>query len=200
MWSTSCMTSSQSGPKRLGAALAAIGLAYPFLVYFGTQLLPPIAMVIALLAFIVLRSAGIGGSPAQRPLIVVSAVVGLVVLGIAMRAPLISLKAYPILLSIGLAALFSHSLLRPPTVMEQIAGLSQPNLDAAAISYLRKLTLVWLCFFILNAAISAATAFWASLETWTLYNGLISYLLIGCIFTGEFAVRHFVRHGRRVTE
>jgi uncharacterized membrane protein len=187
------MISSQSGSRRLGAALATVGLAYPFLVYFGMQVLPPMAIVVALLAFIALRSAGIGGSPAERSMIVVSAGVGLGVLAIATLAPLISLKSYPILLSIGLAVLFSHSLLRPPTVMEQIARLRQPKLEQATISYLRKLTLVWLCFFILNATFSAVTAFWASLETWTLYNGLISYLLIGCIFTGEFAVRYFVR-------
>jgi uncharacterized membrane protein len=171
-----------------------IGLAYPFLVYFGTQVVPPIAIVIALLGLIVLRSAVIGGSPVQRPILVVSAGAGLPVVAIATVAPLISLKAYPILLSIGLVVLFSHSLLQPPTVMERIARLSQPNLEPAAIRYLRKLTMVWLCFFVVNAAISAATAFWGSLETWTLYNGLISYLLIGSIFAGEFAVRHFVRH------
>lgn len=157
-------------------------------------------MVVALLAIIVLRAAVMGGSPAQRPLLIVSAGAGLVVMTTAMLAPLISLKAYPILFSIGLAAVFSHSLLRPPTVMEQIAWLSRPNLDPAAIAYLRKLTVVWLCFFVINAAISAATAFWGSLEAWTVYNGLISYLLIGSILAGEFTFRRLVRRDRRAAE
>jgi uncharacterized membrane protein len=65
---------------------------------------------------------------------------------------------------------------------------------------LRKVTMVWLYFFVVNAGISAGTAIWGSLEAWTLYNGLISYLLIGSIFTGEFAVRYFVLHGFRATE
>src|SRR5512147_3063840 len=103
-------------------------------------------MVVALLAIIVLRAAVMGGSPAQRPLLIVSAGAGLVVMTTAMLAPLISLKAHPILFSIRLAAVFSHSLLQPPTVMEQIAGLSRPNLDPVAIAYLRKLIMVWLCF------------------------------------------------------
>jgi uncharacterized membrane protein len=161
---------------------------------------PPASIVVALLALIVLRSVVLGGSPGQRPLLVVSAGAGFVVMATAMLAPLISLKAYPILLSIGLTAVFSHSLLRPPTVMERIAGLSRPNLNPAAISYLRKLTIVWLCFFIVNGAISAATAFWGSLKAWTLYNGLISYLLIGLIFIGEFAVRHLVHYDRPAAE
>jgi uncharacterized membrane protein len=91
-------------------------------------------------------------------------------------------------------------LLRPPTVIERIVRLRKPDLDEAVSSYLRQVTMVWLCFFIVNAGISAGTAIWGSLEAWTLYNGLISYLLIGSIFTGEFAVRHLVRHGFRAME
>ena len=30
---------------------------------------------------------------------------------------------------------------------------------------------------------------YGSLELWTLYNGLISYILIGILFLGEFIVR-----------
>lgn len=194
------MTSSPSGRKRLAGALAVTGLAYPLLVYFGSQVLPPGSIAIALLGFIVLQSTVLAESPAKRSLLTVSAVAALIVVAIGMAAPLISLKAYPILICAGLSVLFGHSLLRPPTVIERIARLRQPDLNAAAISYLCKVTVVWLCFFVVNAAISGVTAIWGSFEAWTLYNGLISYLLIGTIFAGELAVRHFVRHRFRVTE
>jgi uncharacterized membrane protein len=177
-----------------------MGLAYPLLVYFGIKVLPPGVIVIGLLALIVLQSAIITESSAQRPLLAVSAGAALVVVAIAVSAPLISLKAYPILFSLGLATLFGYSLLRPPTVIERIARLREPDLDEAVSPYLRKVTMAWLCFFVVNAGISAGTAIWGSLEAWTLYNGLISYLLIGSIFTGEFAVRYFVLHGFRATE
>ena len=91
-------------------------------------------------------------------------------------------------------------MLKPPTVIERIARLRQPDLNAAAISYLRKVTVVWLCFFVVNAAISAVTAIWGTMEVWTLYNGLISYLMIGTIFVVELAVRRFVRHRFQATE
>lgn len=200
MWLTKYMTSSPSGRKRLAGALAVTGLAYPFLVYFGTQVLPPGSIAIALLGFIVLQSTVIAESPAQRSLLTVSAVAALIVVAIGMAAPLISLKAYPILICLGLSVLFGHSLLRPPTVIERIARLRQPDLNAAAIAYLRKVTMVWLCFFVVNAAISGVTAIWGSFEAWTLYNGLISYLLIGTIFAGELLVRHSVRHRFQATE
>jgi hypothetical protein len=131
------MTSLQSGRKRVGAALAVMGLAYPLLVYFGIKVLPPGVIVIGLLALIVLQSAIITESSAQRPLLAVSAGAALVVVAIAVSAPLISLKAYPILFSLGLATLFGYSLLRPPTVIERIARLREPDLDEAVSPYLR---------------------------------------------------------------
>jgi uncharacterized membrane protein len=33
------------------------------------------------------------------------------------------------------------------------------------------------------------TALWTSAETWTLYNGLIAYLLIGALVGGEWLIR-----------
>jgi hypothetical protein len=38
------------------------------------------------------------------------------------------------------------------------------------------------------------TALWASPATWTLYNGLIAYVMMGLLFAGEYVVRwHFKR-------
>ena len=59
-------------------------------------------------------------------------------------------------------------------------------------SYLRKVTIAWLTFFLINAAISALTAISGSLKLWTLYNGFISYLLIGVMFAAEFLIRQGV--------
>jgi acyl-coenzyme A synthetase/AMP-(fatty) acid ligase/3-hydroxymyristoyl/3-hydroxydecanoyl-(acyl carrier protein) dehydratase len=55
--------------------------------------------------------------------------------------------------------------------------------------YCRKVTLVWCLFFIINGGIAAATVFFASDVLWSLYNGGISYLLIGILFGGELMVR-----------
>lgn len=59
-------------------------------------------------------------------------------------------------------------------------------------SYLRKVTIAWLMFFLINAVISAATAISGSLKLWTLYNGFISYLAIGMMFAAEFLIRQIV--------
>jgi uncharacterized membrane protein len=55
-------------------------------------------------------------------------------------------------------------------------------------------TQVWCWFFSVNGAIALATALWASPAIWTLYNGLIAYLVMGLLFAGEYVVRwHFKR-------
>jgi len=47
-------------------------------------------------------------------------------------------------------------------------------------------------FFLINAALSAATAMSGSLKLWTLYNGFISYIAMGVMFAGEFLIRQVV--------
>ena len=106
-------------------------------------------------------------------------------------SPLAALQSYPILLSLGLFCVFGYSLVRPPTVVERIARLREPDLPQDAIPYLRGVTLVWLVFFLANAAVSAATALSGSLELWTLYNGFLSYLIMGALFAGELVVRRY---------
>lgn len=97
------------------------------------------------------------------------------------------------------AAAFAHSLLWPPTIVEQIARFREPDLPVEVNSYLRKVTIAWLTFFIINAAISAATAASGSLRLWTLYNGLISYMAMGVMFAAEFLVRQLVRRRLRIS-
>jgi uncharacterized membrane protein len=99
--------------------------------------------------------------------------------------------------SLGFGAAFAYSLMWPPTIVERIARFQHPDLPLAVNSYLRKVTIAWLMFFIINAIISAATAASGSLRLWTLYNGLISYLVMGVMFAGEFLIRQHVRRRLR---
>ncbi|MGO2055828.1 MAG: hypothetical protein ACTH2G_08900 [Halomonadaceae bacterium] len=78
-------------------------------------------------------------------------------------------------------------------VIERLARLREPELPAAGIRYTRNVTWAWCGFFILNGAIASWTALYASLATWTLYNGAISYGLIAVMFTGEWLIRHQLR-------
>jgi len=171
------------------------GLAYPPLVYFGLSRLPPGVIVLFGLALIGLRL--LGSWRAERQAVVAGglalALAGAGLVALLLLSPVLAVLAYPIVISLATAAIFALSLIRPPSVIERIARLREPDLPPRAVAYTRRVTMVWTAFLVVNALVSAATAAWAPLSIWTLWNGLISYLLMGTLFLGEFAVRRIVR-------
>lgn len=74
-------------------------------------------------------------------------------------------------------------------MIERLARLQQPDLPAKGVLYTRRVTQVWCGFFIINGSIAFITAVWASFELWSLYNGLIAYLLMALLFAGEYLIR-----------
>ncbi len=104
------------------------------------------------------------------------------------NAPL-PLKLYPVLVNAGLLGLFAYSLVVPPTMIERIARAREPDLPVAAVLYTRRVTQVWCVFFAVNGIIALFTALWTPAVVWTLYNGLIAYVLMGLLFAGEYCVR-----------
>ena len=96
--------------------------------------------------------------------------------------------ALPVLINLALLAQFAGSLRGTPLV-ERFARMQEPSLSAAQVAYCRSVTKVWCVFFVLNATTSALLARYASLESWTLYNGLVAYVLIGVLATCEYVVR-----------
>jgi uncharacterized membrane protein len=99
------------------------------------------------------------------------------------------LRGYPVLINGGMFAVFAASLYRGIPVIERFARLRHPDLPAHAIAYTRRVTQVWTAFFALNGLTSAGLSLWAPWHWWTLYNGVISYVLIGLLMAGEWLVR-----------
>ena len=98
---------------------------------------------------------------------------------------------YPVVINLTMLALFSYSLYQGPSMIERLARLKEPDLPDEAIGYLKKVTLLWCGLFILNGSMAAYTAAFTSLATWTLYNGLIAYVLMGLLLGGEWLYRSF---------
>jgi uncharacterized membrane protein len=175
--------------KPLTAALGILTVAYPLVVYFAIGHLEPrhLALLLAVLALaraLVVRQSfwwvAAGGACA------------LALLSFAANA-LLPLKLYPVLVNAVMLAVFGFSLVRPPSVVERLARLAEPDLPDAAVPYTRRVTQVWCGYFIFNGSVALATALWASNHVWALYNGLVSYVLIGLLFGGEWLVRKRVR-------
>ena len=189
MSSTASTIISRPGRRAASLALAVAALAYPLLVYAGLRTLPALVLGLVLLGVIAARIALTPAGPLATALL--AGAIALVAL--LLLDPAIALRAWPVLLSLALAAVFAWSLRHPPSAIERLARIAEPELPPAAVVYTRKVTVVWLCFFVANAAVAAWTALFASLETWTLYNGLVSYVIIGVIFAIEWTVRQRVR-------
>ena len=160
-------------------------LLYPFAIWFGMGRLEPRWLAGMLLLVVIARALG------KREPFWWAAAVGAAVLVAAAWAAndALPLKLYPVLVSAVLLGLFGMSLRHPPTAIERLARLQDPDLPSEAIPYTRKVTIVWCVFFVVNGSISAGTALWATDAVWALYNGLISYLLMGALFAGEWLVR-----------
>lgn len=173
----------------LKAVVVALTIAYPFAIYFGLQHFSASALLPLLLLLLILRWFS-GNRPGERTVLVAVLAV-LVVVGLLWGHRL-GLKFYPVLVNVGFLVLFAGSLISPPSFVERLARLRDPDLPPQAVSYTRRVTWVWSVFFLVNGSIAAATAVYASEATWALYNGFIAYLLIGALAGGEWLVRRHV--------
>lgn len=95
----------------------------------------------------------------------------------------------PVLINLSLCLLFLGSLRSSQPMIERFARLRHTELPEHAIHHCRQMTWLWAGFFILNGSIALYTTLLCSLATWTLYNGLISYIAIGSLFAIEFSIR-----------
>jgi len=172
-----------------GIVLGLLLVLYPLLVYTGIQQLGPrvlaaILLVVALARLLAAKLASQALGNSAWLLLAAAVATGLTLA----TGSLLGLKSYPVLVSGVMLAVFGFSLWHPPSMIERFARLQQPDLPAHAIPYTRKVTWVWCGFFIVNGAIATATVF-ASDRVWALYNGLLSYILIGLLLAGEYLVR-----------
>ena len=55
--------------------------------------------------------------------------------------------------------------------------------------YTRALTWIWTIWFVAAAAIGVALAAFASLETWSAFANIASYVVVAALFVGEYAYR-----------
>lgn len=164
-------------------------LSYPLVVYLGLGRLEPRWLALPLLAVALLRAL------ATRDRMWLLAAAGACVLAAVtfVGNGVMPLKLYPVLVNAVLLSVFGASLVSPPSIIERLARLREPDLPPSGVAYTRRVTVVWCGFFVLNGSLALGTALWASEAAWALYNGLIAYVLMGLLFAGEWLVRARVR-------
>ncbi len=163
---------------------------YPLAVWLGEGRVEPRLLAGLLAVLLLLRLRRLWSSKTGR----YGLAAGLLVVAIvAWSNAALPLKLYPVLVNAAMLGFFGYSLVYPPSAVERFARLREPDLPARAVDYTRRVTRVWCVFFAVNGAIALATALWASPGVWSLYNGLIAYLLMGSLFAVEYCVRRRVQ-------
>ena len=105
---------------------------------------------------------------------------------------------YPVAVNLIFFVFFFTSLFSKEAIITKFAKLIHPKLEQFEIDYTRKVTIAWCSFFVVNGLIALYTVLYDSIELWTLYNGLISYLAIGVLALIELLIRKIVKakHGK----
>jgi uncharacterized membrane protein len=163
-----------------------VTLLYPLAIWLGNGRVEPRWLAGLLLVVVAMRLPSLKISGIAR-----GAVAGILLLAAAAvwGNVLLPLKLYPVLVNAAMLASFGYSLISPPSMVERLARLRDPNLPPAAIRYTRRVTQVWCAFFVFNGTIALATALWASEAIWSLYTSVIAYVLMGLLFGVEFLFR-----------
>ena len=104
------------------------------------------------------------------------------------------LKFYPVLVNVGMLFFFGATLFRKPSFVFRLATFADKRIlqtaDRSSVErYCDRVTLAWCIFFILNGSVALWTVLWADEKIWSLYNGLISYILMGILFVAEIGIR-----------
>lgn len=171
-----------------------IGLVYPLLMFAGLKWFEPrtIAAMFGILALLRLVL-GRRWFSVERQTVLLAALASLVILLVLAVTSNNAryLFALPVLINALLLLTFGASLLRPPSIVETFARLQVKELSAEEVAYCRAVTGTWCGFFTLNGGVIVWLSVTASPAQWTLYTGLISYLLIGGVFAVEFVYRHY---------
>lgn len=166
---------------------------YPFLIFFGIKLLSLKYLGLLIILIFSLRLIVLKNS-------IDKLWVGITMLGIVLVLLAVFINnitfmlLYPVFISSILFGAFTYSLFQEKSIITKIAiKMSKTELPDYALTYTWYVTLAWCMFFVLNASIALFTVVYGSINVWSIYNGFISYILIGIFMASEIVVRFLVR-------
>ena len=177
----------------LNGIVGLLAIGYPFLVYLSKDQVQPRYVAFFLAAVLLVRGACDKRSfvVGHWALLAAACVMFMLAAGLVNEPAM--LLAYPVFVSLLFFAVFSYSLAHPPTVVERLARLQDPDLPPQGVAYTGQVTRVWCGFFLANASVSLATVWYGDPWLWSLYNGLVAYLLMAALMAGEMLVRRRIR-------
>jgi uncharacterized membrane protein len=171
---------------------AALGLAYPFIVYLGLSWLSARTLALVIGAALLVRAAiRVRGREWRTlmPLAGVAVAVGSFIVLVMLLDEGRYFKALPVVVNVAFCVAFARTLVSGPPMIERFARLQHAHMPPNGVPYCRRVTIVWAIYFALNALVILWLALTASLAVWTVYTGIIAYLFAGALIVGEIVYR-----------
>ena len=166
------------------------GVAYPILVYWVVaRQQPSLGLVLPLVALVGLCLC----LPHRRTR--VAAILGVLALAaaaIAFASPSSLFFLPPLAVNLGLAGFFGRTLASGrEALITRFARLEQDDPEASVVAYTRRLTLVWVVFFLVMAAVSAFLALLGAHWAWVWFTAVGNYLCVAALFAIEYWYRRW---------
>ena len=170
-----------------GTVITCLFLAYPYLIYKGIES-GMVWVAPAIFSALFLRQSFLAktiGTKVFKACVAIALILG------AYYMQTVTAKVLPVLIQLMLMYFFGRTLFRDkgPTFIESFVRLQFPEFPTAISRYCRQLTLVWTAFFAMNAVIITVLAIWSAEFWWSLYNGVLIYLLMGLLVMAEYIYR-----------
>ena len=101
-------------------------------------------------------------------------------------------KLYPVAVNFVICTVFWSSLFTKETIIQKFAKALDGELNDFGLVYTKNLTYIWCVFLLINFLISVWTIF-LNEHIWAIYNGFISYILLGTLFIVEYTIRRILK-------
>jgi uncharacterized membrane protein len=169
----------------------AITVLVPFIIYFGIKYFGIRYLLYGLLLLYLLRSAHSLRAGMKKNQVIMLVIIS-TIFGLAIIFNRASLALYtPALINLGLLLSFGSTLFVGPPIIEIFARKHVKSLSENEVKYCRNVTILWSAFFIVNGCVSLAISATGNVDYWIIYNGFISYIMIGLIFIIEMTYRYY---------
>ena len=104
------------------------------------------------------------------------------------------LKFYPVAVFISFLYTFGITLFTPPNIIYRFATMQDKTIKTSVNrnlveKYCYKVTIAWCLYFIFGCLMALYTVFFCSYKFWSIWNGGVSYILMGLMFVVEFIIR-----------
>ncbi|MDX2471969.1 MAG: hypothetical protein QNL04_15470 [SAR324 cluster bacterium] len=176
--------------KQLGAlTVFLLSLSYPFIFYFGREHFEFRSLLIFFAIPLLFRFVGLK-KPSLKSLLILLLI--LLVFGFLhiQNNPQFFMFT-PVLINLGLLWTFGSSLFTETCLVERFARMQSPELSLEQLAYCKRVNVLWCGIFIFNGSVALYIALINDLFLWTLYNGILGYVVIGLFGGAEYIYRHW---------